>query len=240
MKRKKANGEGGVPSEGGKQGRAASVAMFFRKNIYIILMILCILAIAAMITVAAVLGSQPEDMPDTPTMQTPDDDKDEDAVTTPDDDEQPVINPDDDEEPVWTFAPCLPATDATVIKEYSDTELVFSATENKWKTHLGTDFAAAAGTDVVAVFDGEVTAVSSDSYYGGVVEITHGNGYVTTCKLLGDVCVAVGDEVSAGDKIGVVSSDFYFECADAPHVHMELAVNGAGEDITTYLKEGDK
>lgn len=237
MKRKRTSGE--APAEGGGRAKraAANVAVFFRKNIYIILMVLCILAIAAMIVVAAVLGSQPDDMPDTPTIQQPDED-DTPIVTPPEEDDTPVIDP--DPVPEWTFAPVLPAEQATVIKEHSVDELVFSATENKWKTHIGTDFAAAEGSEVKAVFDGTVTAVSTDSYYGGVVEITHENGYVTTCKLLGDVSVAVGDKVESGDVIGKIANGFYFECADAPHVHVELKVNGEYEDISTYLKEGDK
>lgn len=237
MKRKRTSGE--APVEGGGRARraAANAAVFFRKNIYIILMILCILAIAAMIVVAAVLGSQPDDMPDTPTIQQPDED-DTPIVTPPEEDDTPVIDP--DPVPEWTFAPVLPAEQATVIKEHSVDELVFSATENKWKTHIGTDFAAETGSEVKAVFDGTVTAVSTDSYYGGVVEITHENGYVTTCKLLGDVSVAVGDKVESGDVIGKIANGFYFECADAPHVHVELKVNGEYEDIANYLKEGDK
>ena len=218
MKRKRTSGE--APAEGGGRAKraAANVAVFFRKNIYIILMVLCILAIAAMIVVAAVLGSQPDDMPDTPTIQQPDED-DTPIVTPPEEDDTPVIDP--DPVPEWTFAPVLPAEQATVIKEHSVDELVFSATENKWKTHIGTDFAAAEGSEVKAVFDGTVTAVSTDSYYGGVVEITHENGYVTTCKLLGDVSVAVGDKVESGDVIGKIANGFYFECADAPHVHVD-------------------
>ena len=237
MKRKRTSGE--APAEGGGRAKraAANVAVFFRKNIYIILLVLCILAIAAMIVVAAVLGSQPDDMPDTPTIQQPDED-DTPIVTPPEEDDTPVIDP--DPVPEWTFAPVLPAEQATVIKEHSVDELVFSATENKWKTHIGTDFAAETGSEVKAVFDGTVTAVSTDSYYGGVVEITHENGYVTTCKLLGDVSVAVGDKVESGDVIGKIANGFYFECADAPHVHVELKVNGEYEDISTYLKEGDK
>ena len=220
MKRKKTSGEAPVEGGGRAKRAAANVAVFFRKNIYIILMILCILAIAAMIVVAAVLGSQPDDMPDTPTIQVPDDDDDTPIVTPPDDDDTPTLDP----EPEWTFAPELPVEQATVSQGHSEDELVFNATENKWKTHIGTDFAAAEGSEVKAVFDGTVTAVSTDSYYGGVVEITHENGYVTTCKLLGDVSVAVGDKVESGDVIGKIANGFYFEY----------------EDISTYLKEGDK
>lgn len=58
MKKKKTSSEQGAPAEGtGRAKRAAAnAAVFLRKNIYIILMILCVLAIAAMIVVAAVLG----------------------------------------------------------------------------------------------------------------------------------------------------------------------------------------
>ena len=103
MKRKKTSGEAPVEGGGRAKRAAANVAVFFRKNIYIILMILCILAIAAMIVVAAVLGSQPDDMPDTPTIQVPDDDDDTPIVTPPDDDDTPTVDP----EPEWTFAPEL-------------------------------------------------------------------------------------------------------------------------------------
>ena len=239
MKRKKESGEAPVEGQGRAKRAAANAAVFFRKNIYVILMILCILAIAAMIVVAAVLGSQPDDMPDTPTVQLPDEDDDTPVVTPPDEDDTPVINPGDDVEE-WVFAPVLPMEQATVSQAHSEDTLVFNATENKWKTHIGTDFAAETGSEVKAVFDGTVTAVSNDAYYGGVVEITHENGYVTTCKLLDNVSVAVGDTLKSGDVIGYIADSFYFECADAPHVHVELKVNGEYEDISTYLKEGDK
>ena len=180
------------------------------------------------------LGTQEETLPDTPTIEQPDD------TPTIDPDDDPVIDPDDNApEPVWTFAPVMPV-EGEVIKGHSETELVFSATENKWKAHIGTDFSAEAGSEVKALFDGKVTSVSEDPYYGGVVEITHENGYVTTCKLVDEVSVSVGDAVKAGDKIGVVGSDFYFECADGPHVHVELKINDKYGDIAAYLKEGDK
>ena len=239
MKRKKESGEAPVEGQGRAKRSAATASLFFLKNTFSIFMIFFILAIADMIMGAAVLVSLPEDMPDTPTVQLPDEDDDTPVVTPPDEDDTPVINPGDDVEE-WVFAPVLPMEQATVSQAHSEDTLVFNATENKWKTHIGTDFAAQTGSDVRAVFDGEVTAVSTDSYYGGVVEITHENGYVTTCKLLGDVTVNVGDKVSAGDVIGKVAEGFYFECADAPHVHVELKVNGEYEDISTYLKEGDK
>ena len=106
MKKKKTSSEQGVPAEGTSRAKraAANAAVFLRKNIYIILMILCVLAIAAMIVVAAVLGTQEETLPDTPTIEQPDD-----TPTIDPDDDDPVIDPDDNTpEPVWTFAPVMP------------------------------------------------------------------------------------------------------------------------------------
>ena len=157
MKKKKTSSEQGAPAEGtGRAKRAAAnAAVFLRKNIYIILMILCVLAIAAMIVVAAVLGTQEETLPDTPTIEQPDD-----TPTIDPDDDDPVIDPDDNApEPVWTFAPVMPV-EGEVIKGHSETELVFSATENKWKAHIGTDFSAEAGSEVKALFGGKGTSDS--------------------------------------------------------------------------------
>ncbi len=46
-------------------------------------------------------------------------------------------------------------------------------------SHHGIDFAGAAGTQVLSVADGIVSHTGTDGGYGRLVEITHGNGYVT-------------------------------------------------------------
>ena len=46
-------------------------------------------------------------------------------------------------------------------------------------SHQGIDFAGAAGTQVLAVADGIVSHTGLDGGYGRLIEITHGNGYVT-------------------------------------------------------------
>ena len=51
-------------------GSASKVAAFFKRNIYFVLMIVCVLAIGAIITVAAVTGSE-DDPTDTPTITVP-------------------------------------------------------------------------------------------------------------------------------------------------------------------------
>lgn len=69
------------------KGNAQKVKAFFKKNVYYIVMVVCILAIAAMITVAVVLGGEdatpaptPTPTPGDVTDQNPPDDSD---TTTP-------------------------------------------------------------------------------------------------------------------------------------------------------------
>ena len=226
-------GEGNAEGGRGKKA-AANVAVFFKKNIYLILMILCVLAIIAMIIVAAVYNSSNKGPdpdigvinPDDPTPSLPDDP----VIDKPDKPNSP--------DPVWTFAPQLPI-DAAVSKSYVEDTLVFNPTLNKYMVHLGTDFAAEVGTRVNAVFDGVVKSIDTDSYYGTVVTIDHSNGYVTTTRLLDNVSVKVGDTVKTGDKIGEVGSG-YFEVKDGAHTHIELSVNSQDADLMKYIIQGDK
>lgn len=236
MKRRKNNNDPAPQTEGGRAKRAAAGAMMFlRKNVYVILMIVCVLAIAAMIIVAAVYNANKDEGGDVPGINVPDDG---DTITPENPDDKPG-GTEEPEKPQWTFAPEMPVQGEITLGHSVD-ELVFSATDGKWLAHIGTDIACSAGSEVKAMFEGKVSAVESDSYYGTVIEITHENGYVTTYKLLDSPAVKVGDSVSTGDVIGVVGKDFYYECADGEHIHVELTVNGESKDITTYLKEGDK
>ena len=70
--------------------------------------------------------------------------------------------------------------------------------------HKGVDFAGRAGTDVIAVASG-VVIWSGDRYgYGEMVEINHGNGYVTRYAHNSENLVVVGDTVKRGE---VIASD---------------------------------
>ncbi|NQD96461.1 peptidoglycan DD-metalloendopeptidase family protein, partial [Pseudomonas sp. CrR25] len=64
--------------------------------------------------------------------------------------------------------------------------------------HKGVDFAAKAGSDVVAVAAGVVTASGRRSGYGNTVEISHVDGYVTLYAHNQSNLVQVGDLVQRG------------------------------------------
>lgn len=223
-------------------GSASKVAAFFKRNIYFVLMIVCVLAIGVIITVAAVTGTE-DDPTDTPTVVVPgDDDDDADEDKNP-----PVVDDDDDNDsdgdneqkpqPAKKFTLDGILEEYTIDIGYSDAELVFNPTQGHWATHQGVDLIAEAGTAVKCSFDGTVKTVTDDSFHGTTVVISHDGGYETTYKLLDEVSLKVGDKVAEGDTIGTVSGDALAEMAQGAHLHLELSKDGVLVDPTSYMSE---
>lgn len=222
-------------------GSASKVAAFFKRNIYFVLMIVCVLAIGVIITVAAVTGTE-DDSTDTPTVVVPgDDDDDADEDKNP-----PVVDDDDDDsdddgddeqkpQPAKTFTLDGILEEYTIDIGYSDAELVFNPTQGHWATHQGVDLIAEAGTAVKCSFDGTVKSVTDDSFHGTTVVISHDGGYETTYKLLDEVSLKAGDKVAEGDTIGTVSGDALAEMAQGAHLHLELSKDGVLVDPTAYI-----
>lgn len=102
--------------------------------------------------------------------------------------------------------------------------------------HGGLDFAGRAGAQVVAVAAGVVTH-SGDRYgYGTMVEINHGNGYVTRYAHNSKNLVSVGDPVKKGDRVALMGATGR---ATAPHVHFEVLHNGRVVDPLKYIRATD-
>ena len=99
-----------------------------------------------------------------------------------------------------------------------------------FRTHAGTDFYAAKGSDVMAVNSGKVIDTFTDAFWGTVIMIDHGNGVVAKyCGLDSKSLVSKGTVVNKGDKIGVLSV-IPCEQKDPPHLHLEITVNGETAD----------
>jgi len=98
--------------------------------------------------------------------------------------------------------------------------------------HKGVDFAGRAGTDVVAVASG-VVIWSGDRYgYGEMVEVNHGNGYVTRYAHNAENLVVVGDTVKRGELIASMGATGR---ATGPNLHFEVLRNGRVVDPLTYI-----
>lgn len=89
--------------------------------------------------------------------------------------------------------------------------------------HKGIDFASKMGGDVIAVAKGVVIYAGKRYGYGQVIDIAHGNGYVTRYAHNSRLLVSVGDTVEKGFQIAEIGSSGR---STGPHVHFEVLKNG--------------
>ncbi|MCB1702529.1 MAG: M23 family metallopeptidase [Pseudomonadales bacterium] len=99
--------------------------------------------------------------------------------------------------------------------------------------HTGIDFAGKAGSDVLAVASGVVTWTGREAGYGNMVEISHGDGYVTRYAHNKENLVAAGDLVHKGDPIALIGSTGR---ATGSHVHYEVYKHGRPVDPSSYVR----
>jgi murein DD-endopeptidase MepM/ murein hydrolase activator NlpD len=98
--------------------------------------------------------------------------------------------------------------------------------------HKGVDFAGREGAEVVAVASGVVIWSGERYGYGQLVEINHGNGYVTRYAHNVDNLVAVGDTVRRGQVIARMGETGR---ATGPNLHFEVLLNDRPVDPLTYV-----
>lgn len=101
--------------------------------------------------------------------------------------------------------------------------------------HKGIDFAGREGDPVLAVAAGIVTFAGRRAGFGRLVEITHGNGYVTRYAHCKDVEVGVGEMVRKGDPVATIGNSGR---STGPHVHFEVLRNGRQIDPTRFVTRG--
>jgi len=97
--------------------------------------------------------------------------------------------------------------------------------------HHGLDFAGKRGSEVVAVGDGVVNWAGKRSGYGYLVEVNHGNGYVTRYGHNQKNLVKAGDTVKKGQQIALMGSTGR---STGPHVHFEVLRNGKTVNPARY------
>ena len=100
--------------------------------------------------------------------------------------------------------------------------------------HLGLDYEAKEGENVLASCAGTVVCVMERGGYGLVVEIDHGEGFLTRYAHLMSAAVKVGDEVGQGDVIGTAGMSGN---ADKAHLHFELRISGEAYNPRYYLSK---
>ena len=99
----------------------------------------------------------------------------------------------------------------------------FGATGSWSRYHTGQDFSASTGTSVYAVVSGTVVSGNAGSWAGNYVAIRAADGSSTLYAHLNSTTVKVGDQVSAGQKIGEVGSTGR---SFGSHLHFEYYPSG--------------
>jgi len=77
-----------------------------------------------------------------------------------------------------------------------------------------------------------VTFTGRDSGYGNVVEISHGNDYVTRYAHNKETLVHPGDVVRKGETVALMGSTGR---STGSHVHFEVYKNGRSVDPSSYV-----
>lgn len=99
--------------------------------------------------------------------------------------------------------------------------------------HNGVDFAGKEGAGVVAVASGIVIKSGLEPGIGNVLEVDHGEGYITRYGHNKQNLVKAGDLVSKGQVIAAIGSTGR---STGPHVHFEVFKNGRSVDPATYIR----
>ena len=99
--------------------------------------------------------------------------------------------------------------------------------------HPGLDFAGKEGSKIYAVADGIVTWAGKRGGYGRMVEVDHGNGYVTRFGHNEKLEVKVGQRVRRGQVLALMGSTGR---STGPHVHFEILRDGKAIDPYSFVK----
>lgn len=103
----------------------------------------------------------------------------------------------------------------------------------KLAMHDGIDFAGKEGVNIIAVAGGIVTWTGTRSGYGQMVEVSHGDGYVTRYAHNKKNLVEPGDFVKKGQAIALMGSTGR---STGAHVHYEVYKHGRPVDPASYLR----
>lgn len=156
-------------------------------------------------------------------------------------DDVPINGP---QKPAVTATWVMPvaADAATILKEANFNMVQKNETQSWYEYDLGYTIGAAAGTPVVACYDGKVTSVveSGDASTGKLVRIQHADGLETVYSSLDSITVKVGDSIKSGAKIGTVGNTSYYETFQMPHVRLMAYQNGQAVNPEQFVEFPNK
>lgn len=216
-----------------------------RKNLLYILWIIALVVImATAIIVVTTLSSHRENvLENSGNSDSADtgDTSDSSGPNTDDPDDDQGEKPGDDVPTVGKITFIMPVANATVLKEYTDNTIVFNKTLGVYTGHMGIDFTAPAGTEVVCVYDGVIESIVTSYLQGTTITVDHGGDLKTVYNSIeANEALYEGAKVSGGTVLGYVSDNNRQEYKDGPHLHFEVLKEGKRLDPTQYLIGDEK
>lgn len=200
---------------------------FLRNNAALLLLIFCVLAIAAVVLAVTLTRDDAPVIPDNPVTGNPND-------TNPDDDKP--TTPKTEKVNVYFAAP-VQYTGLGMEFTYGPSNLfAFNSTLKEWRVHKAVDLLTNENAEVSAMYDGTVIDTGESLLRGSYVVVDHGDNVIATYESLSDLAVTKGDSVKKGDLLGIASASAGKEYKDGSHLHLEVAVNGSNVDPMPYVK----
>lgn len=106
--------------------------------------------------------------------------------------------------------------------------------ENTYMQNSGIDFVYENKFEVISVLDGTVTNVKEDELLGKIVEVSHGNDYISIYQSLSEVNVKKGDVVNQGQVLGTSGTN-KLDKNLGNHLHFEFYAGGQIVNPSLYL-----
>jgi murein DD-endopeptidase MepM/ murein hydrolase activator NlpD len=98
-------------------------------------------------------------------------------------------------------------------------------------THIGLDYRCRTGDPIMAADSGLVTIAGWNGGYGIMVQVDHGNGFVTRYGHFSSIAVGCGQAVNQGDLLGYCGSTGW---STGAHLHFEIRLNNIPQDPLLY------
>ncbi len=222
-----------------------TVLNFLKRNVYYLIIGIALI-VTAIVIMAVVLGKnnsvaeKPKPIiqsSEEPTKNTESESETTIAEQEPESESKPDETKPTDTKIVFT----LPVQNASIIKDFTSSTVVFNKTLGVYTGHMGMDFAAAEGTAVVCAYDGKIESVVTSYLEGTTVTVNHGNGLKSVYNSIeAEENLYEGKSVKAGEVIGKVSDNNKQEYKDGPHLHFEVLQDGERIDPETYLFVSEK
>lgn len=132
---------------------------------------------------------------------------------------------------MWnTFPSLYPVRGGTVTSEYGPERT--HPVDGRERPHYGMDLRAPVGTPIRAAAEGKVVSATRTPDYGLVVDIDHGNGFITRYAHASRLLVRAGDIVRRGQTIALSGRTGR---VSGPHLHYEVFRDGWSIDPCIHM-----